>query len=242
MRNKFLALGILACLIASPAMAEGAGSKKESIGIGVGGVIGAIAGGPAGFIVGAAFGAKIGDEFHKKDTTVTTLSDSLVRSRKKIVDLEKSVDALNGDIDSLGGDLQRMRAVARPELLTLMQAGIEMDLLFRTDEHVLSTTTDMRLGELAARLSTMPDVHVQLDGFADERGDTEYNQRLSAQRAEYVRDILISNGVAESRIKLAAHGESPAADDNIDSLALERKVSLTLFVEQTPSFAANPEQ
>jgi outer membrane protein OmpA-like peptidoglycan-associated protein len=56
-----------------------------------------------------------------------------------------------------------------------------------------------------------------------------------------VRDTLISSGVAESRIKLAAHGESPAADDNIDSFALERKVSLTLFVEETPSFAANPE-
>ena len=241
MRNKILAIGILACLIVTPALAEGAGSKTESIGVGVGATIGAIAGGPVGFIVGAAFGAKIGDEFHKKDTAVTTLSDSLVSSRKKIVELERSVDALNSDIDSLGGDLQRMRAVARPELLTLMQAGIEMDLLFRTDEHVLSITTDAKLRQLAASLATMPEIYIQLDGFADERGDAEYNQRLSAQRAEHVRDILVSNGIAESRIELVAHGESPAADDNIDSFALERKVSLTLFVEETPSFASNPD-
>ncbi len=241
MRNNLISIGILACLIATPAMAESAASKKESIGVGVGGVIGAVAGGPVGFIVGAAFGAKIGDEFHKKDTAIITLSDSLTSSKEKILKLETSVNALNSDIDSLGGDLQRMRAIARPELLTLMQAGIEMDLLFRTDEDELGNTTESKLRELAVNLSTMPDIYIQLDGFADERGAAEYNQRLSARRAEHVRDILISNGVAESRIKLAAHGESPAADDNIDSFALERKVSLTLFVEETPSFASNPD-
>ena len=241
MRNKILAVGIIACLIATPAMAEGGASKKESIGVGIGGVIGAIAGGPMGFIAGAAIGAKIGDVFHQKDSEVTSLSDSLARSKEKISELETSVDALNRDIDSLGGDLQRMRAVSRPELTTLMQAGIEMDLLFRTDEDELGITTDSKLRKLATILSTMPGVYVQLDGFADERGDTEYNQRLSARRAEHVRDTLMSNGVAESRIKLAAHGESPAVDDNIDSFALERKVSLTLFVEETPFLAANPD-
>ena len=241
MRKKIIVSGILACLIATSAMAEGGASKKESIGVGVGGVIGAIAGGPVGFIVGAAVGAKIGDEFHQKATEVITLSDSLSSSKQKISELETSVDALNSDIDALGGDLQQLRAIARPELITLMQAGIEMDLLFRTDEDELGITTDSKLRELATSLSTMPDVYIQLDGFADERGDAEYNQQLSARRAQHVRDILISNGVAASRIKLAAHGESPAADDNIDSFALERKVSLTLFVEETASFASNPD-
>jgi outer membrane protein OmpA-like peptidoglycan-associated protein len=239
MFNKILLCGILAGLIAAPAMAGA--SKQENIGVGVGGVIGAVAGGPVGFIVGAAFGAKIGDEFHQKDTEVTSLSDSLANSREKIAELETSVDALSSDIDALGGDLQHMQAIARPELLTLMQAGIEMDLLFRTDEDELGVTTDSKLRELARSLATMPDVYIQLDGFADERGNADYNQRLSARRAEHVRGILTSNGVAESRIKLAAHGESPAADDNIDSLAFERKVSLTLFVEETPSFASNPD-
>lgn len=241
MRNNILVIGIIASLIASPAIAEGTASKKETIGVGVGAVIGAIAGGPVGFIVGAAFGGKLGDEFHQKDTEVTSLSQTLVGSKVKITELESSVDALNGDIDALGGDLQRMRAISRPELLTLMQAGIEMDLLFRTDEYVLGISTDSRLRELAASLSTMPDVFVKLDGFADERGNAEYNQKLSARRAAHVRDILVSNGIEESRIKLAAHGESPAIDDNVDSFAFERKVSLTLFVEETPSFASNPD-
>ena len=62
MRNKLISIGILACLIAAPAMAEGTASRSENIGIGVGSVIGAAAGGPVGLIVGAAVGAKIGDQ------------------------------------------------------------------------------------------------------------------------------------------------------------------------------------
>lgn len=241
MRNSFLATGIIACLIATPALAQAAASKKENIGVGVGGVIGAIAGGPVGFIVGAAMGAKIGDEFHQKDTRVMTLSESLANSRNQITALEQNIDGLNNDIDALGSELQQTRAVARPELLALLQAGIEMDLLFRTDEHVLGPATDARLSDLAASLAAMPDVYIRLDAFADERGDADYNQRLSEARAEHVRDILVSNGIPDSRIKLAAHGESPAADKTLDSYALERKVSLTLFVGDTPSFASNPE-
>ena len=52
--------------------------------------------------------------------------------------------------------------------------------------------------------------------------------------------IVMQNGVQQSRIKVTAHGESPATDSNIDSYALERKVSLTLYVEDTKSFAATP--
>ena len=65
-----------------------------------------------------------------------------------------------------------------------------MDLLFRTDEAVLADSTGIRLQELATTLATMPDIHLQLDGFADERGDESYNQDLSRQRVEFVRPSL----------------------------------------------------
>ena len=81
MRKNILVIGIIASLIATPAIAEGTASKKETIGVGVGAVIGAVAGGPVGFIVGAAFGGKLGDEFHNKDAEVTSLSQTLVGSK-----------------------------------------------------------------------------------------------------------------------------------------------------------------
>lgn len=240
MRTNLTVLSIVACLAAGPAIAADSASKQETIGVGVGATVGAIAGGPIGFIVGAALGARIGDEFHQKEVQVETLTGSLQSSGNRIEELESNVDLLNADIDALGGDLQRMRALGRPEMLSLLQSGIEMDLLFRTDEHVLTDSTSTRLSELAASLAAMPDIHVKLDGFADERGNALYNQDLSTRRAEYVRGLLTTNGVAPDRIEINAHGESPAADDSVDSYALERKVKLTLYVDDTPSFASNP--
>ncbi len=232
MLKKVILAGLITTLSAAPAFAEGA-SREEGIGVGVGAVIGGLAGGPVGVIIGAAFGGKLGDEFYERNTEIDRLSASLQGSRREVQKLER-------DIAALGGDLQRLQSESRPELLALLQAGIEMDLLFRTDEHTLADTTGSRLTQLAQSLATMPDVFVRVDGFADERGAAEYNQKLSARRAEHVMHVLLANGVTADRISVNAHGESPAADDNIDSFALERKVSLTLYVDSSQSFAANP--
>jgi len=239
MRNSLFLIGVTSCLLAGPALAQqGSASKGEKIGVGAGATIGALAGGPVGFVIGAAIGAKIGDEFHQRNDKVEILGEELESSRQRVAGLEKNIDALNGDINEMGGELQRLQASASPGLLDLLQAGIEMDLLFRTDEHVLADTTGTRLKGLAASLAAMPDVFIQLDGFADERGDAAYNQELSVRRVEHVRQLLLDHGVAKNRIHTAAHGESPATDPGIDSYALERKVSLTLYVEDAPSFAA----
>ena len=232
MRHKIILAGLIATLTAAPALAEST-SREEGIGVGLGATIGGIAAGPVGIILGAAIGAKIGDGMHERNTEIDSLSASLQGSQNRVNELER-------DIDALGGDLQRMQDESRPELLSLLQAGIEMDLLFRTDEHVLAATTGSRLQQLALSLATMADVFVQLDGFADERGDAAYNQKLSVRRAEHVRDVLVTNGVPPSRISVKAHGESQASDDNVDSFAFERKVSLMLYIEESPSFAANP--
>ena len=240
MRTKLIVTTLATCLAAGPAFAAQKASKEETIGIGVGATVGALAGGPVGFVIGAAIGAKLGDEFHDKDRQVEALSGSLQASTTRVAELETEVQALNADIDVLGGDLQRMRAMARPELVNLLENGLKMDLLFRTDEHVLADSTGERLADLAATLAAMPDLRVAVDGYADPRGSEDYNRDLSERRAEYVRDLLAANGVAAERIRVTAHGASPAAEPTADSYALQRKVSLTLSLDDSPSFAANP--
>jgi len=240
MRKLIWTITALGLLMAAPA-ASAAASKEESIGIGTGGAIGAVAGGPLGFMIGAAIGAKVGDTLFKKNTEIDSLSASLDDSQEVLGDLEYDVQKLNSNVDTLSDELQRMQRVARPEVVSLLQAGIAMDLLFRTDEYVLADTTGGRLAELASTLASMPDIQVQLDGFADERGDSSYNQHLSQKRVEFVREQMIAAGVEPSRINISAHGEAPAQDDSVDSFALERRVSLTLFIDNSPSFASNPE-
>jgi len=212
-------------------------SKEENVGVGAGAVIGALAGGPVGFVIGAAIGAKVGDTMHQKSSAIESLRGSLHDSQGNVTDLESDVRSLNSDVDALSAELEKLQTIDRPQLISLMQAGIAMDILFRTDEHVLADTTGGRLASLAQGLATMSDVRVQLDGFADERGDSDYNLELSEKRVEFVRGQLVAAGIHPSRIRVAAHGESPAQDESADSYALERRVSLKLFIEESPTVA-----
>jgi outer membrane protein OmpA-like peptidoglycan-associated protein len=230
MRNLVATILIVAVATSSPAMAATA-SKQESAGVGAGVVIGALAGGPVGAIIGAAIGAKLGDTMHNKASTIDTLSGSLDESRSDIAILEGDIRALNSDIDSLSAELEHFQEIDRPQLVNLMQAGIAMDLLFRTDEYVLADTTGSRLSELAGAIAQMRDVRVQLDGFADERGDSEYNLKLSEKRVNFVREQLVAAGINPAQIRVSAHGEARAQDESVDSYALERRVSLKLFIE-----------
>ena len=239
MRYIPLTIFTVALMTASPTFAKSA-SKEENVGVGAGAVVGALAGGPIGFIVGAAIGAKVGDKMHKKSTTIDALTGSLDDSQREVSALENDVLTLNLDVDNLSAELVRLREIDRPELIKLMQAGIAMDVLFRTDEHVLADTTGARLAELAGSLASKPEIRLQLDGFADERGNEDYNLKLSEKRVLFVRDQLISAGVDPTRIRISAHGEAPAQDDSTDSYALERRVSLKLFIENSQPFASSP--
>ncbi|MDH3621697.1 MAG: hypothetical protein OER91_12445 [Gammaproteobacteria bacterium] len=145
MRTTIIAItAAVSVLFAVPSQASGKPSKQESIGVGSGALIGAIAGGPVGLIVGAAVGAKIGDTMHQKNERIDNLRVSMASSSNTVVRLENDVDALSGEIE-------RLQNVAQPELAALLQAGIAMDLLFRTDEAVLADTTGDRLAQLGVR-------------------------------------------------------------------------------------------
>lgn len=224
MRNTIITATVaILALIAQTASA--AASREENIGVGTGAVVGALAGGPVGFIIGAAIGAKLGDSFHEKSDRIDNLQSSLQVSRESRDDLNAAV--------------KQLQDIARPELVSLMQAGIDMDLLFRTDEYALTDTTGDRLAQMAGMLANMPGVRIQLDGFADERGDAEYNYALSERRVEFVRNMFITAGVHPTRISASAHGESVAQDPDIDSYALERRVSVRLFIDNAQSLASN---
>ena len=84
-----------------------------------------------------------------------------------------------------------------------------------------------------------PVTEEELDGFADERGAPDYNQSLSERRVQFIRDQFVAAGVHPDRIRSAAHGESVAQDESPDSFAFERRVSVKLFIEDSPSLASN---
>ncbi len=63
------------------------------------------------------------------------------------------------------------------------------------------------IGEYATWLKANPDVKVTVEGNCDERGSREYNLALGEERAKSVRNVLLANGVADTRVNTVSFGE-----------------------------------
>ena len=62
-------------------------------------------------------------------------------------------------------------------------------------------------------------VKVQIQGHADERGATEYNLALGNRRAEAVKDYLVNQGIAPSRLTVISYGEEAPLDGDSNERA-----------------------
>lgn len=69
--------------------------------------------------------------------------------------------------------------------------------------------------DIANMLRDNSDIHLQIVGHTDNKGDDNYNQTLSEKRAASVRQILIEEfGINEDKLQFIGKGETEAVDDN----------------------------
>ncbi|MEO6326120.1 MAG: OmpA family protein, partial [Thermoanaerobaculia bacterium] len=71
-----------------------------------------------------------------------------------------------------------------------------------------------RLAEVGRALASAPDRHILVEGHTDSTGKMDFNMRLSQLRAEAVKAVLVSNGVAPDRIETHGYGPTKAVADN----------------------------
>lgn len=217
--------GLLAPAWAADTPAPGY-AKQELVGFGSGAALGAL-GGPVGVVMGAALGTWIGSRFFAEHTARLDYEDRWDEARAQVA-------ALRGEIAATEQRLARETQSAQQRLASqqsLLRQALEAQVYFRTGDATLAEGTEKRLHELGAMLAAMEDVTVQLEGYADPRGDAEYNQQLSAERAAAVRDALLAAGLAPGRITVNALGESGARapENDLDGLALDRRVRLSVL-------------
>lgn len=89
------------------------------------------------------------------------------------------------------------------------------DVLFDVDEATLKPGGKRAVTELTNFLNEYKERNVLIEGHTDNTGSDSYNQKLSERRANAVRQALISNGIAGSRIRAEGLGEQyPKASNN----------------------------
>ncbi|MBI5913892.1 MAG: OmpA family protein [Bacteroidetes bacterium] len=88
---------------------------------------------------------------------------------------------------------------------------------------------DDYLEKLSKRLK-QTDETVAITGHTDDAGTIEFNQKLGMARANHVQGILVSKGIAASRISIASKGELEpvASNDTEEGTRQNRRVVLVL--------------
>lgn len=175
---------------------------------------GALAGGPLGALLGAFAGSWLGEQVATADQ-VESVESELADARAEADLLSRKLAAS----EEASNDYQQF---------ALQQ--LQLELLFKTGASELTLPAQLKMSLLASLLLEQPKLMVRLDGYADPRGDANYNQTLSAKRVQVVQEFLITKGVAPERFTIHSHGasQSQATLGDYDDYALERVVKVEL--------------
>jgi peptidoglycan-associated lipoprotein len=125
---------------------------------------------------------------------------------------------------------ERRRRIAEAQLrpsATALTPGMSVmqPVYFDFNLATLSEDAKATLSRNVEWLRANPQVRVQVEGHADERGTDEYNLALGERRAEVVKSYLTSLGIDGSRLSTISYGEERPADPghNEESWSLNRR-------------------
>ncbi|NCB11493.1 MAG: OmpA family protein, partial [Erysipelotrichia bacterium] len=82
-------------------------------------------------------------------------------------------------------------------------------------------------------LNEYPTFNLEVAGHTDSRGNDDLNKKISQDRANSVKKLLVSFGVNENRIKAVGYGEEfPIAKDDENGLSeINRRVEFNILGE-----------
>ncbi len=125
------------------------------------------------------------------------------------------------------------------------------DVLFDFNKYSLKPEAREKLAKVSGILLAYPNLRLQVEGYTDNIGSDEYNQKLSEQRAGGVRDYLVSQSVQQTNVTAQGYGKSdPIADNSTNAgRAQNRRVQLVVsgdaigvHQETTPGAASTTPQ
>ena len=133
-----------------------------------------------------------------------TLTLTSCASNKKKTD---GVDSANVDSTSLDNGNNTGMALDLNGDSDSNRAGALKTVYFDYSSAAITGSTRDTLNGNAEYLKTNAAVKVQVEGHCDERGSVQFNLALGEKRAKSVRDYLVSQGIAGSRISVISLGK-----------------------------------
>jgi outer membrane protein OmpA-like peptidoglycan-associated protein len=170
------------------------------------------------------------DAMHADQTkAVAHTSAELNRANVAFVTQGAALKEANDRAAKAAADLAKFATVkqeARGMVITLSGS-----VLFTSAKAELSPGAQLKLNDVATALTREDPVSkMVVEGYTDSQGAAAYNQTLSQQRAQAVRDYLVTRGIADDRITAKGFGaERPIADNaSTEGRANNRRVEIVV--------------
>ncbi|MCF7496854.1 OmpA family protein [Vibrio sp. L5-1] len=103
-------------------------------------------------------------------------------------------------------------------------------ILFNNDSDTINSIYDQQIKGMVNFLKQYSNTAIEIQGYASNVGNHQYNMTLSTRRAKQVRNKIINLGITESRIRIVGFGDTQLSSIGIDEIshALNRKVTATV--------------
>ncbi len=191
-------------------------NAKAKQGAGIGAAVGAVAGAiignqfgnpRTGAVVGAALGAGIGANEGHR-------MDQQQKELQQIPGVEVTRPAPNE-----------------------IAVNLTNDILFDFNSYALRQESKTTLQQLADNFRRYTEEHISVEGHTDGVGSHEANQLLSERRADSVRNYLVDQGVAGTRISSIGYGEMQpkASNETPEGRQLNRRVEIRITAPAAPT-------
>ena len=124
------------------------------------------------------------------------------------------VDTRNTSVSQVVADSVSLRSVK--EMIEDSLCVVIKNIFFDFDKYDLKSESMGEIRHLAKFLSINPDLTIRIAGHTDNAGTAQYNQQLSENRANAVKNALVKLGIPQHKIITIGYGSSKPVS-NVDS-------------------------
>lgn len=160
---------------------------------------------------------QMNQRLNQVDERVEGLAGSVGNAQKRADEASKKAETVDGRLTRLWKNRFNQSTAS------------SLEVYFSPDSIELTDAAQTALVSVAKEMEEHPTLTVELGGYTDPRGATDYNYGLSQRRVDAVRKFLMDKGIQLARIQAASLG--PITNADIPD-AKKRRVTLKLLVDR----------